>query len=339
MIDNGWSWNYILQPVGHRIRYPLGSRATNPPDAFMKSYLSTQEVSELLSINEKLVYSLISEKGLPATKITGKWLFPRHLLDKWFTAQIPSSPHAEIGQYAARGILTLAGGDDPLLQDTLFLFHLKRRGTIFLAGQGSIGGFASLKRGLCHISSRHLLRQDDGEYDDASADDLPEAQPVIVNFCQRQHGLAVQKGNPKNIRSIADLAQKGVTIVNRSLGSGTRLLFDYEIARSEVSANAIRGYLHEFPGYMDACLEVLSGRADAAPAIRAAADLAGLDFLPMRWERHDFLIAREFFFDPSLQGLINLLHEPAFKNLAARYPGYDLALSGKIFPYKRQARQ
>ncbi len=304
----------------------------------MKSYLSTQEVSELLSINEKLVYSLISEKGLPATKITGKWLFPRHLLDRWFAAQIPSCQRAEIGQYAARGILTLAGGDDPLLQDTLSLYHQKKQGTIFLASQASTGGFTSLKRGLCHISSCHLLRQDDGDYDDISADDMQEAQPVIVNFCQREHGLALRKGNPKNIRSIADLARKDVMIVNRSLGSGTRLLFDYEIARSEVSANAIRGYLREIPGCMDACLEVLSGRADAAPAIRAVADLAGLDFLPMHWERYDFLIAREFLFGPSLQGLINLLHEPAFKNLASRYPGYDLALSGKIFPYKRQTR-
>ncbi len=38
--------------------------------------LTTKEIAKLLGVNEKMVYSLISEKGLPATKITGKWLFP-----------------------------------------------------------------------------------------------------------------------------------------------------------------------------------------------------------------------------------------------------------------------
>jgi hypothetical protein len=30
-----------------------------------------------------MVYALISDKGLPAAKITGKWLFPRHLVEQW----------------------------------------------------------------------------------------------------------------------------------------------------------------------------------------------------------------------------------------------------------------
>ena len=37
-----------------------------------KTLLNTREVSHFLDINEKMVYSLISEKGLPATKVTGK---------------------------------------------------------------------------------------------------------------------------------------------------------------------------------------------------------------------------------------------------------------------------
>ncbi|HMA67669.1 MAG TPA: helix-turn-helix domain-containing protein, partial [Desulfosalsimonadaceae bacterium] len=42
--------------------------------------LSTREVAEFLGVHEKMVYALISDKGLPATKITGKWLFPLHLV-------------------------------------------------------------------------------------------------------------------------------------------------------------------------------------------------------------------------------------------------------------------
>ena len=46
-----------------------------------KKYLTTKELAELLDINEKMVYQLINEKGLPACKVTGKWLFPKHLVD------------------------------------------------------------------------------------------------------------------------------------------------------------------------------------------------------------------------------------------------------------------
>ena len=37
----------------------------------MKKFLSTKEVAQFLGVNEKMVYTLVSEKGLPATKVTG----------------------------------------------------------------------------------------------------------------------------------------------------------------------------------------------------------------------------------------------------------------------------
>jgi excisionase family DNA binding protein len=46
-------------------------------------FLTTKEVARLLHVNDKMVYSLVNEKGLPATKITGKWLFPRRLVEEW----------------------------------------------------------------------------------------------------------------------------------------------------------------------------------------------------------------------------------------------------------------
>ena len=40
-----------------------------------KELLNTRELSEYLDINEKKIYSLIMDKGLPATKVTVKgWL-------------------------------------------------------------------------------------------------------------------------------------------------------------------------------------------------------------------------------------------------------------------------
>ena len=52
----------------------------------MTELLSTREVARFLKINEKMVYTLINEKGLPATKVTGKWLFPLDLVKQWVQA-------------------------------------------------------------------------------------------------------------------------------------------------------------------------------------------------------------------------------------------------------------
>ncbi len=57
-----------------------------------KTLLNTREIAQFLNINEKMVYTLIAEKGLPATKATGKWLFPRHLVEQWLENQTLNYP-------------------------------------------------------------------------------------------------------------------------------------------------------------------------------------------------------------------------------------------------------
>lgn len=49
----------------------------------MEKILFTKEVAEILGVNEKMIYTLINEKGLPATQITRKWLFPKNLAEQW----------------------------------------------------------------------------------------------------------------------------------------------------------------------------------------------------------------------------------------------------------------
>jgi excisionase family DNA binding protein len=58
----------------------------------MEKLLSTKEVAEFLGVNEKMIYTLINEKGLPATRITGKWLFPKHLVEQWVVSKTVNFP-------------------------------------------------------------------------------------------------------------------------------------------------------------------------------------------------------------------------------------------------------
>ena len=78
----------------------------------IKKLLSTKEVAEFLGVNEKMIYSLVSEKGLPASKVTGKWIFPLHLVEQWVQAHTLNYPETLHQLPPYEGILILTGSND-----------------------------------------------------------------------------------------------------------------------------------------------------------------------------------------------------------------------------------
>lgn len=297
-------------------------------------FLSTKEAAQYLNVNEKMIYSLVSEKGLPASKITGKWIFPKHLVDQWIEANTINCPAPPSHLTPYDGLLIIAGSNDPLLEQTIGLFNTRNSQHVAVFGNlGSMGGIRALKQNLCHMAASHLLQEDKDEYNFDYAAQLLDHQPVVVNFCRRRQGLIVAKGNPKGIRSLANLKQAGIRIVNRKLGTGTRHLFDRELKSAGIDIQKLDGYDNEVQRHMDAGLAVLGGAADVGPGIQPVADQLGLDFVPWRWERYDLLIPKERFFDQAMQLFLGLLHETAFERLAAAVKGYDISISGKmVFP-------
>ena len=299
-----------------------------------KTLLSTRELARFLSINEKMVYTLIAEKNLPATKATGKWLFPRHLVEQWLEAQTINFPKQPDPLPPYDGLLIIAGSNDILLDRTISLINQRYSEEMVAFGNmGSLGGIRALRRNHCHIASSHLIQKDGEEYNFGFAIDELGQMPGIINFCRREQGLLVEKGNPKNIRAVADLNQAGIKIINRPLGTGTRLLLDEELTKAGIGGNEIEGYTREVSRHLDLGLEILSGRAQAGPCIRAVAELLDLDFVPIKWESFDLLILKDRFFDKGVQQFLGFLNEPSFKKLGDDLAGYDLSFSGKmLFP-------
>lgn len=296
-----------------------------------KTMLNTRQVAEFLDINEKMVYSLINDKGLPATKITGKWLFPKHLVEQWLEAETLNYPKIVNPLPPYHGLLIISGSNDILLERTISLFNKQfpEHAAVF-GNMGSLGGLRSLKRNLCHISSSHLLQDNETEYNfDFAHEELGQI-PAVVNFCRREQGIIVKKGNPKGISGVKDLKEKGLRIVNRPTGTGTRLLLDGELKKIGIDGKTIDGYDVELERHIDVGLEVLSGRADAGPAIKTIASLLDLDFIPMRTERFDLIILKERFFDQGIQLFLGLLRSETFKTLAKNLDGYDLSISGEV---------
>ena len=297
----------------------------------MHDLLSTKEVAQFLGVNEKMVYTLVAEKGLPATKITGKWLFPKHLVEQWVEANTINYPEPPRRLPPYEGLLIVAGSNDPLLDKTLSLFNRQYPDHIAVLGNlGSLGGLRALRRNLCHMATSHLIQEDESDYNFEYADRELERQPAVVNFCRREQGLIVARGNPRGIQAVADLAQPGLTLVNRPNTTGTRLLLDRELAKAGIAGESIEGYHHTVVRHLDVGLEVLAGRADVGPGIRAVAGMLGLDFVPLRWERYDLLITKDRFFDPGVQLFLGLLPEEAFRELAKLLEGYDVSSSGKM---------
>ena len=297
----------------------------------MKDLMSTREVAQFLDVNEKMIYALISEKELPATKITGKWLFPKHLVQQWIEANTINYPEPAAQLPPYHGLLIIAGSNDPLLEATISLFNTRYPDHLAVFGNtGSMGGLQALKQNRCHIASSHLMQDNEKEYNFDFATKTLDQMPAVVNFCLREQGILVQKGNPKKIKGVADMARPDVTMINRPAGTGTRLLIDNEFKKIGIETDKVKGYQDICHRHMDVGLEILSGRIDAGPGIRPVASILNLDFIPLRWERYDLLIAKERFFDQGVQLFIGLLHEDDLTTIAKKFKGYDTKLSGKM---------
>lgn len=297
----------------------------------MQRLLTTKEVAELLNIHEKMVYTLVAEKAMPATKITGKWLFPQYLIEQWVENNTINFPDNARPLTSNQRLVVLAGSNDPLLDKTITLFNRSFSGHLAVFGNvGSMGGVQALRNNLCHIAASHLIQEDEVDYNFQFAAQEFEKMPVVVNFCRRLQGLLFRKHNPLEILSVADLGQPGLRLVNRSLGTGTRLLLDRELQKAGLSGDKIRGYDYEVPRHMDVGLEILAGRADVGPGIETVAASLDLGFMPLRWERFDLLVSKEVFFEKSIQAFFGMLQSEAFKEMGHNIKGYDLTMAGKI---------
>jgi putative molybdopterin biosynthesis protein len=199
------------------------------------------------------------------------------------------------------------------------------------ANVGSQGGLVALRRGEAHLAGSHLLDPDTGEYNVSYiARYLPDTPVILVTLVGREQGLLVPRGNPKTLRTLADLGRPDVTFVNRQRGAGTRVLLDFEIAKIGLAAEEIRGYTREEYTHLAVAAAVASAVADCGLGIAAAARALDLDFVPLFKERYDLVIPETFYRSPLLQPLLALLKDERFRKSVAALPGYDVSRMGEV---------
>jgi excisionase family DNA binding protein len=295
--------------------------------------MNTKEVAHYLGVHEKQVYALIKSKRIPSTRVTGKWIFPKPLIDEW----IEQNAKKGLGQAREKskrigGALLASGSNDPILD----MLHTHMRKTypefyIFSANTGSSEGLKALNMGYTDIAWSHLFDPKTGEYNIPFLPAyVPNVKPVVVNLFQRELGFVVTAKNPYKIEGFDDLAQKGLRFINRQKGAGTRVLLDHHLKTLRIPPSKIQGYENEVYTHLEVGLSILSKEADVGIATVAISKLLGLQFVPITGESFDMILDKETFFEKGVQAFIEILNSGEFRKRIEKLGSYDFKNSGKI---------
>lgn len=196
---------------------------------------------------------------------------------------------------------------------------------------GSLGGLMAIKKGICHFAGSHLLDTQTGEYNISYIKRYLKGIGIsLFHLVRRDQGLIIKKNNPKGIRGITDLTRDDISYVNRQAGSGTRILLDYNLARSGIKAGSVKGYDDEEFTHMSVAVDVLSGAADCGMAIYAAAKALDLDFIPMDTEQYDLVIPTDLLKDENIQAVLSTIRSQKFRDRVTALGGYDPSRSGEL---------
>ncbi len=288
----------------------------------MQEFLTTREVAALLRVKERKIYELVAEKAIPASRVTGKLLFPRDLIEAWVGRHVEYAGEAEALRERPP---VVAGSHDPLLEWAL---RASRCGlaTYF---DGSLDGLDRMASGQALAAGMHVPEAGGTGFNaEHVAARLPGQPVVLIELFRRRQGLVLPAGNPLAISGIADLA--GRRCVPRQPDSGSHALFAHLLAEAGVARDAITFIDPPARSETDVALAVASGHADAGLAIETGARTHGLDFVPLFEERYDLLAWRREYFEPALQTLLGFCAGAAMRERAHALGGYDLAGFGTV---------
>lgn len=296
-------------------------------------FMNTKDVSKYLDIHEKQVYLLIKAGKIPCTRVTGKWIFPKTLIDEWIQSSAQDSfQQARKKINKIEGALLAAGSNDPVLD--MLLTAIKKEHpdfNIFSANTGSIGGLEALNSGLTDIAFSHLFDPVTCDYNTPYLEEYcPDRHPVVVNMFCREVGFLMAKSKTNHFKGWESLTGKKIQFVNRQNGSGIRLLLDRELKERNLSGGDIQGYDNEVYTHFEVGLSIVSGEADVGIASAAVAKIMDLDFQPLLSERFDMILDKSTFFQPAVQTFIEALKSDQFRSKVETIGHYDFKNSGRI---------
>jgi excisionase family DNA binding protein len=289
-------------------------------------FLTTSEAADYLRLGERKLYELVTAGAIPCSKVTGKWLFPRHELDLWVLSGLARPP----GMITADAPPIVGGSHDDLLE-----WSLRESGSgLASLNEGTTRGVERLLRGEVIAAAIHFHVPDVSANEDTNVTALRGLvglhDAVLVGVARREQGLLLAPGNPKHLNSLSDVLSSGAQVAMRQPGAGAQLLLEALLARLGASVKSLRRREPPCLTGPDLAATIRAGQADCGIATRAAAKSAGLDFVPLLWESFDLLMRQRSYFRPNMQALIGFLRESRLKQRAIEMSGYDTTGAGQI---------
>ncbi len=301
--------------------------------------LSTQEVADILHVSKSTIYDLIRRGEIHSYKIGRKVRFTQDDVD----AYIARSRHEHSTRPVQRvdthsTLLTPKETDVPDLiisgQDVvldILANYLQQEGVN--AGRtylSSFEGLLALYQGKVQAAACHLY---DGKECNASfvRSLMPGVPALLVNLSYRTQGFYVQKGNPKNIRGWQDLSRQDISVLNRRVGSSSRILLDVQLKKLGIPASELQGYDRIMSSHLTMAAAIAAGEADIAIGTeRVSRQVENLDFIPLLEERFDLVMQKKAMNSEPIKKLLEILNTPAFRREAAHFSGNDYRDLGKI---------
>ncbi len=227
--------------------------------------------------------------------------------------------------------ISVAGCDPAIFLAGEHLRRHKDQTTVVGWTMGSMAALRALQHGEVHVAGLHLLDPVTGE------SNLPFLRRTlkgtgyeVVTFATWEEGFLVRSGNPKSIRSAADLADPSVTLVNREEGAGARLLLDQRLRAAGINAVDVRGYDRVVRSHFDVARAIAERQADVGVGILSAAQLFGLDFVPLQAARYDLVVPKAYLKShPTLANLFDTMTTQPFRTEIESLGGYDTRETGK----------
>jgi putative molybdopterin biosynthesis protein len=288
-------------------------------------FLDVKQVADYLNLNEKKVYALVAEGRIPGTKVTGKWMFPRELVDRWML----ESSHG--GLLADR--MVIAGSDDPLLYRVVL--NLARdtgaRGLVSYTATGTRLGLELLQGHRADVCGMHWGPSNESHLRHPAliSQYSGHRRWVLIRAFRREQGLMVRPNLGTPDLQPEDLLRRKLRWAMRQEGAGAKRFFLEILTRAGVSAESLDVTATAL-SEREAATCISLGLADIAPGARGAATENGLGFVSTGWESFDLALERGIYFRKLFQELLGRFQDAETKRLGDMLGGYDLADAGKL---------
>ena len=229
---------------------------------------------------------------------------------------------------APAGNCLVIAGCDPAL--SVLAGEVESAGTkVIMIPCSSREALGWLQKGLVHVAGTHLRDHTTGEYNLPLLASLFRKGSVrAVTFAEWEEGLVVRRGNPKRIRSVADLGGGRIAIVNRERGSGARDLLDSKLRDEGIQPRTVAGYDRVVPSHLAGAFAVANSEADCCVATVSAARCLGLDFVPLSEERFDLIVASPEMSTGVVRALFDALNRASLRRKLAVLAGYEVRHTG-----------